>query len=229
MKRKKIYSALLKSFLLVAMILAPGTARSAALPEPVGEYVDVTLLGTTAADRPELAGTVIEDVLKPYSFSGAGEVLTGRIQNRVVQSVDGTLDFYWRIIPDAYDQTSNTGDILAFRVAGFAGFALDADWRSDGLGIVAPDTARYFGSDDGAVNFLFQTNEVGPGESSYFFFLDTQATAYAEVGRYDLLCAPSGGISPSFTTFAPVPAPSALFLLGSGLIGLLGFRKRLKK
>jgi hypothetical protein len=194
------------------------------LPEPAGSFADVTLSGTTSAARPELAGLVLEDVITPFSISGAGETLAGNIQNRVVRSMDGTLDFYWRILP-----TSGKGDISAFRVEGFAGLALDADWRSDGLGTAAPDIARYFGSDDGAVNFLFDTNEVGVvDDSSRFFFLDTQATAYAWVGQFDLLCANSGCISTPYPTFAPsaVPVPAAVWLFGSGLLGLIGIARR---
>lgn len=212
-----------------AMFLAPLTAFSVALPEPPDPppYSDVDLFGTTAALRPELAGAVLEDLLTPFSISGAGETLSGQIQNRVVRSNDGTLDFYWRILPG-----EGRGDIHAFRVTGFAGFALDADWRLDGLGGAAPDIARFFGSDEGNVNFLFNTDEVGIADgSSRFFFLDTEATSYALTGQFDLLCAPSECISSLYETFAPVPSevvpiPSAVWLFGSGLLGLAGIARR---
>lgn len=214
----------MKFFLGGLLNVASVTAWAVTLPEPGGSFVDVALPGTTTAARSELAGTIIEDDLTPFSISGAGETLEGNIQNRVVRSVDGTLDFYWRILP-----TSGDGDISAFRVTGFAGLALDADWRSDGLGTAAPDTARYFGSDDGSVNFLFATNEVGvTDESSRFFFLDTQATAYAMTGQFDLLCAGTGCISTSYPTFAPaaVPVPAAVWLFGSGPLALAGIARR---
>ncbi|MDB5999910.1 MAG: hypothetical protein JWP52_1609, partial [Rhizobacter sp.] len=62
----------------------------------------VVLPGTSAASRPELEGTVIEDVtaawvsaIDPmYGFPGA----IGSLQSSVLRSTStGTLDFYWRI------------------------------------------------------------------------------------------------------------------------------------
>jgi hypothetical protein len=182
--------------LCAVLLLLPAIAR--AVPLPTG---DTALSGTTLAQRPELAGEVVEDQLIPYSFQGAGSSVSGVIKNRVVRSVDGTLKFYWRIIPDA----SSTGDIIAFRVGGFGGFTLDGDFHLDSPGSVGPATARNFG--DGSVNFLF-SHGVSAGESSFFFFLDTQATAFSNTGSYDLLsCSDNGCISPLFTTFAPALAP----------------------
>lgn len=210
------------SIAFTAVLISP-TAWSVSLTEPVGSFADFAIPGTTVAARPELAGIVLEDLITPFSFSGAGETISGEIQNRVVRSnADNTLDFYWRI-----RNLSGNGDISAFRVDGFSGFTLDADWRIDGLGNVAPDIARYFGSAAGAVNFLFNSNEVGPNEESYFFFLDTQAKLYSRSGRFDLLCAPNDCISPLMMTFAPVvPIPPAVWLLGSGLLGLLAIARR---
>ncbi len=208
----------------MGMLMASTQLLAVSLTEPVGSYADFALPGTTVAARPELAGVVLEDMLTPFSFSGAGEVLSGVVQNRVILSVDGTIDFAWRI---TIDETS-TGDISAFRVTGFDGYALDADWRMDGLGNVAPTTARYFGTASGSVNFLFDANEIGVRESSYFFFLDTEATNYAMTGLYDMLCADTECVSSLYQTFAPsaVPVPAAVWLFGSGLLGLIAVARR---
>jgi hypothetical protein len=211
-----------------SLLLAPLVCWSVPLPEPTppATFADVTLSGTTFAARPELEGVVLEDLLTPFTISGAGESLSGTIQNRVVRSdADGTLDFYWRILPEAGD-----GDISAFRVTGFDGFALDADWGIDGLGDAPPDIARFFGSDDGDVNFLFNSDEVGVVDgSSHFFFLDTLATSYAKTGNFDLLCANNDCISELYETFAPVPVPAAVWLFGSGLLGFIGVARRRSK
>lgn len=212
---------------LSAAILLPATATAVPL-SGVG-ITNFPINGTTVLDRPELAGLILEDLITPFTITGAGETLSGSIQNRVIRSdLDGTIDFSWRILPD-----SGTGDISAFRVDGFAGFALDADYRTDGLGDIGPNIARYFGDGSGAVNFLFDTEvgrlPTGGITESYFFFLDTDATAYALTGQFDLVCAPFDCISEQYNTWGPVvPVPAAVWLFGSGLIGLLGVARRKK-
>jgi len=215
----------------VFSMLLPSTVWSVALIAP-GDYA---LPGTTVADRPELAGLILEDKLFDYSFtdSNTGESVSGTVQNRVVKSnVDGTMDFYWRIRPNN-PGTTPEGEITALRLFnGYGGWLLEADWRPDGLGTSSPDTAKYFSS--GGINFLFEDNPVSytndQNNGSYFFFLDSQATAYSMTGTYDLLCNNSSGgncISESFSAFAPaIPLPAAFWLFGSGLLGLIGCIKR---
>lgn len=199
-----------------------GTASAVSLTEPIGAFEDFALAGTTLAARPELGGVVLEEMLHKFTFEG----LTLKVLSQVVRSdVDGTLDFYWRLT-----KVEGNGVLEAFRVEGFDGVALDADWRMDGLGDRAPGVARYFGNASGDVNFLFEDLAAGAGMTSYFFFLDTQATAYDKTGRFDVLCGPSGCISELFGTFAPVaaavPVPAAAWLFGSGLLGMIGMLRR---
>lgn len=200
-----------------AALLAHTSAQAVALNEPVSTaFLDTTLPGTTVALRPELAGTVLEDVITAFSFQG----ITGTVQNRVVrEDASGTLDFIWKVDVDSVAPGS-TG-VRAWRLIDFGyGAIKDADWRMDGLGTVPPVTARLFneaGEPTGAINFLFDTS-VGAGAQSRFFFLRTDATSYSLSARYDLL---GDGQSPSplFSTFAPaVPEPGAYALAVSGLI-----------
>ena len=187
-----------------------------AAPLPFG---DNPMAGTSVAAQPSLAGSILEDIFAPYSFSGAGATVSGMVENRVVRStLNGTLDFYWRILPDV----TSTGGIDALRMIWSAGVIQDADWRSDDLGNVAPGIARNFDIRPGAaVNFLFSDPGVGPTDSSRFFFVRTDATAYDQSGFYDLLSPDISDISSQFATFAPVPEPSVLGLGSLALLGVL--------
>jgi hypothetical protein len=73
------------------------------------------LPGTTSFAEPQLAGVVLVDELIPFSFSARPALgnITGTVQQRAVRSsVDGTIDFYWRIIND----TDSAAAIGSFRL-----------------------------------------------------------------------------------------------------------------
>ena len=94
------------------------------------------LRGTTLAARPELAGMVVQDRLRPFDYFGT---ITGVLQERIVRSnVDDTLAFYYRI------KELSAGSVRAFiaiRSWPAALTAVDMDYRIDGLGEVGPNGA----------------------------------------------------------------------------------------
>lgn len=212
----------------IGLLAQSAQAVSLTVPVSPNPFADTALGGTTVAARPELAGTVLQDVITPFSFSG----VSGSVQNRVVRETGtGTLDFYWKVNVDA--STNGTG-VSAFRLADFGYSNLkDADFRIDGLGTTGPDTARLFNVANypaGDINFLFSgTGGVAPGSQSRFFFLHTTATSYDKIASYDLLTTGAQNLSGSFSTFAPaVPEPSTYAMMGLGVLlmgSLLGRRR----
>lgn len=217
----------LSALSVVAGMLGQVSAHAVALTAPVSPapFADTALTGTTVAARPELAGVVLEDAIQAFSFQG----VTGTVQNRVVREASGTLDFYWKVNVDS--SATGTG-VAAFRLTDF-GLAniSDADWRIDGLGTIGATTARLFNGASyptGSVNFLFGDG-IRAGESSSFFFLHTNAMAYAKTAQFDLLDVGLQNLSPVYSTFAPaVPEPSsyAMVLAGLAVAGVAMRRRR---
>jgi len=209
-------------FALAAAIALALGSNAQAVVLPVGT---TPLSGTTVAANPQLAGTVLEDDTVAFSFAAFGGVVSGSVQSRVVRSsVDGTLDFYWRVFNDP----TSAGAITSFRIGNFYVPVYDADFRVDGLGDVGPDAALRFATPD--INFLFGSSggsALGPGASSLFMFLDTHATSYARFALYDLTTADTP-ISDSFSTFAPMPEPGSFALLAGGM-ALLGVTRRRRR
>jgi hypothetical protein len=235
MKKSIALNSIRTAVLTAAILSLAGAARAENLNTSFAAqpYLDTALGGTISLARPELAGTIIEDLLTPFSIPLAD--VSGTVQNRVVRETGtGTLDFYWRVVVDP----SRTGPgVSSLRLGDFGfGNIFDADWRIDGLGSVAPDIGRVFNPathPEGFINFAF-SNPVPAGSESFFLFLHTDATAYAKTAIYDLTAAGSLEISETYSTFAPaaagtrgVPDASSSFaLLSLGILSLGALARR---
>jgi hypothetical protein len=213
-----------RSLVAAILICVGGSAGAVVLPIAVL----TPLPGTTVALEPQLAGVVLEDVVQAFSFTANAGTISGTVQSRVVRSdLDGTLDFYWRVISDR----SSSGAMQSFRVGNFFTPSYNANWRIDGLGDTAPLNAYLFPGDDGNVNFEFGSQQgegLAPALESYFMFLDTDATSYSMSAVYDLTNMGQSEISELYATFAPsqVPEPGSVAIVMLGMAGLAFARRR---
>jgi hypothetical protein len=209
---------------LFVLCLAFGTAQATTLTP----YTSTPLSGTTVFAEPQLAGTIIVDEHQAFSYSAdAGEV-KGDVQIRIIRSsVDDTLDFSWLIT----NYSTSAGYIDNFYLRDFISPEYNANYRTDGMGDIGPSSAylnaaRY----EGYVYFNFDTS-LAPNKSSMFFFLDTSAKYYAKTAEFDVRSDGGYSASSAFGTYAPsaVPLPAGIWLLGSGLLGLIGLRRSSKQ
>lgn len=222
--------------LAVILDFALSPAAFAALV-PAGGVLPVS--GTTVAIDPTLAGSTLYDQVSPFSITMAtGGSITGSFQDSVVSNTLGTLDFYARIFNV---QSSVPGATVSAFLRGYLtnypGVCCLAymDYRTDGLGSVAPLYAVRSGDSSSAGFYFDFVNGVGAGQSSNFMFYRTTATAFNVLGtgyvaHYNGIGANPYDYSNTLTLAQPVPVPEpetyAMLLAGLGLVGFTTLRRK---
>lgn len=231
--------------MLLAAAVALGASQAGALPLVAGDTIVMT--GTTSAAQPELGGGVLNDNLIPFDFVGDGLFYVGySLQNRVVESGEtGNLIFGPRL-RDPINTLSSAIGILyidGFSISGYGDFAVDAAYRTDGLGDVGPTSAsRSADGDTLTFDFGFPMTSHYLAEevhdTSYFLSLATDATAFDTSGIMTIFAHGSvnpteqfqiriEGVAVPVAPAVPLPAP-ALLLLGA-LGGFAGLKRRRAK
>lgn len=156
---------------------------------------------------------------------------TGELRSRVVREVDNTLTFYFQVtnlgggFGDALDRTT---------MLNYTGFETNVGYRTDnpfnnGLDPTLDVFPRFADRDSSGdpVGFDFNTseqNKIQAGETTVWYFIDTDATLYRP-GSFSAI----NGATATVKSYAPaVPVPAAAWLLGSALVGfgVIGARKR---
>jgi hypothetical protein len=167
-------SKLLLPLCCAALAVSLAAARMAAAVN-LPDLGNVNVPGTSYELDNSLGGMIVVDEWIPLDIDmGASGSFTGWLQNRVVEE-NGThkLAFYYRIVSDS--TSTLTLNTLADYFPSLPSAArLDVGYRTDGLGTVAPNTAE---RDGRRVVFHFNT-PIGPGQSSRFFYIRTDATSY---------------------------------------------------
>jgi hypothetical protein len=228
------FANLMKAACLAVTLAAGSTAGAVVVAPGMGS----PLTGTTSAANPNLAGTVINDNLIPWSITdGMGAVLvSGNLQNRVVQSTAlGTLVFGPRLTDIVYG-AMGAPESLSLSLAGYGAGALDIDYRLDGPGEATfPLVARSATGD--ALLFPALGGTPGFGSSLFLSILST-ATDFGLGGLFTITA--TFGVDPplAFSTTVgglavpgmggpviPLPAAAPLFL-GALAIGGLARRRR---
>lgn len=161
------------------------------------------LKGTTLDQKPDLAGTIVEDTIRTWSWIHSPERYTvnGTIQDRVVRrKSSGNLDFYTRIMMDP----QSSSNIFALRKEGFKlpGTYEDANYRIDGLGERAPVSITHDVT-TGLYEFSWHGIGIMRKESSKFVYIGTTAKTYDKSGTTSLFAYDSPAIR-ILNTYRPV-------------------------
>src|SRR5215469_5087123 len=128
------------------------------------------------------AGTLLTDVVAPFSFTTTAGTTSGTIVTAVYQESGGSLDFYYQV----NSNTSSATGLARETDTSFTGWTTALGYRTDGAslpgGLFSNGTQIPIGGDRDAagstVGFNFNppvSSEIGPGQASDVLIISTNA------------------------------------------------------
>ena len=180
---------------------------SSAQALPLAPAKEVSPLGTTALARKEFTGLVLADTQRRFSVSDGGKgTVSGYLQDRVYRSTEtGTLVFSQRVVLDAGSSTAaSPGE---WTITGETLVTTDVDYRTDGLGSLGASSVQR-GATGSTVRYKLP-RRLGPGESTFFHDMLTNALAFNSLGQTTIN---GTGLPPiTLRTYRPTGVPQPYY------------------
>ncbi len=176
------------------------------------------------------AGTLLADLLVPYSFTTTAGTTSGTIESAVYREAGGTLDFYYQVANAMASATALARETNT----NFTGWTTDTGYRTDGgtlagthfMDGTVPPVFADSNATGSVIGFLYDLTEftkIHPGETSTVMIIATNATNFVS-GDASVI---DGGTQ-TVAAFQPagnVPEPGSMMLIGGGLLALAGIRR----
>jgi hypothetical protein len=206
---------MIKKLIAICAVTIATVSVSHATMISAGSTVTATSLDYSGTTQAAVASTI-----QPGgTFTAFYDVTVKSDPNNVYCS--GCLDFIYQIA-----NVGTSGYVANLTGINYTGFLTDVGYNGS---LLAPSTITR-SADGSTILFSFATdNPLLPGQFSDFLVVQTNATQFAS--GLTLVSAQGGnagsgpGYDPTGTPVSPVPEPSSLFLLGTGIIGVAKMAK----